>query len=97
MYRIGQDGGAGNEAFSSPGLSPCLVKEELVHGSGGNDDGTVSSPGSIGIVDLSPLAAKTHIHLYRRVHNAVVKLHATNGYRFKNFHWQRPPNILRLM
>jgi hypothetical protein len=93
MYRIGQEGSTGNKAFGSPGLSPGIVKKELVHGCGGNDDGAGPSSGSISIVDLGAFAAKTHIHLHRWEHNAILKLHATNGYRFKNFHWQHPRSI----
>jgi len=84
---LGQDGSAGNETLGSSRLSPGLVKEELVHAGGSNNDGACSSPGSISVVGLGALASKTHIYLHRWKHNAVLKLHATNGYGFKKFHW----------
>jgi hypothetical protein len=94
MYRIGQEGGTGNEACCSPSLSPGFVEEKLIHGSGGNHDVAGSSSATLGIVGLSTPAAKAHIHLHRWENKAILKLHATNGYRLKYFHCQHPLNNL---
>jgi hypothetical protein len=72
MYRIGQEGGAGNETGGSPSLSPGFVEEELIHGSGGNHDVAGPSQGTLGMVDLGTQAAKAHIHLHRWENDAIL-------------------------